>query len=117
MIPIEYINCKYRNNKFVLKRFNKLNSMELFNVEKTIMNEYYYWPYRKIYRDTNLKKSVRKRFDMVDDIFENPSEYLINYKKFQELYNACVFVQQYILLNIKLNENKKRKEIVEKIFV
>ena len=119
MLNIEYLDWKnyrqYKNEK-VIKRLDKLNSLVIFKAEGAVMDFNYYYLFEDLRKKRNNKN--KELFKLVDNVFFNDSiiHYLINHKRFQKFYSACKQVQNILLKENKLQENKKRKDKVMNLF-
>ena len=125
MIVLKY-RCnlyeKYKNNKVVMERIDKLNSMEIFNNKNVeddgIMVEKYFWLFDRIFSSA-LKRYEDKTelFYIVNNVFYDSIEnYLIDDEKFQQLYNSCEEIQKILIKELKFYEMAKRKRTIEDIF-
>ena len=113
---------KYKNNKVVMERIDKLNSMEIFNnknvEDEGIMVEKYFWLFDRIFSSA-LKRYEDKTelFYIVNNVFYDSIEnYLIDDEKFQQLYNSCEEIQKILIKELKFYEMAKRKRTIEDIF-
>lgn len=125
MIELKY-RCnlyeRYKNNKVVMERIDKLNSMEIFNnknvEDEGIMVEKYFWLFDRIFSSA-LKRYEDKTelFYIVNNVFYDSIEnYLIDDEKFQQLYNSCEEIQKILIKELKFYEMAKRKRTIEDIF-
>ena len=104
--------------KIVIKRIDKINSLDMFNTKtNVVMKEYYYYTFEELRLKKNYKH--KKLFKLVNYVFYPDAiiSYLTDYKEFQKFYSACKKVQNIILKENKLQEIKERKENVMNLFI
>ena len=109
---------KKYNSKIVIKRIEKINSLDMFKSKNNVvMKENYYYTFEELRLNKNYKH--KKLFKLVNYVFYTDAiiSYLTDYKEFQKFYSACKKVQNIIIKEKKLKEIKERKENVMNLFI